>query len=54
MGTDTHNEADECQQFQTDQEFLVDDLVLPFPCGDVVSRPSADTTRQKGRVDPVD
>ena len=54
MGTDSHHGADECQQLQTDQWSLVDDLILPFPLNDGLSRDLAATARQKGRIDPVD
>ena len=54
MGSDPHNGTDDCQQLQTDQGFLVDDLVLPFPLDDGISRHIAATARQKCRVDPVD
>ena len=46
LGINPHNGADECQQLQTDQESLVDDLVLPFPLDLGASRHSAATARQ--------
>ena len=51
---DPHNEADECQQFQTNQESLMDDLVLLFPLHDWVSRHFTATTRQQSRDNHID
>ena len=50
MGVDPHNEVDECQQFKTNQQSLVDDSVFPFPLDDEVSRYLASTTDRKGEM----
>ena len=54
MVVDPQNKVDECQQFQTNQESLVDDLVLPFPLDDGVSRCLAPTTRNQSRDNHID
>ena len=46
--TGPYNEADQYQQFQTDQGSLGIDLALPFPLDDGVNRWIAATAKQKG------
>ena len=54
MGVDPYKEVNECQQFQTSQESLMDDLVLPFPLDDGVSKCLAATTKQQSRDNHID